>query len=99
MYTTINKKLKTVNRKQEKKVCLPIQTELNLSVGAEIRIFVFFGEFACDLTSVKSLSPNPGKSVVPPERTICENKILLKSKSVFIIEFTRISCTPKYVLV
>ena len=87
------------NKKCRDRVFLPIHTELNLSVGAEIRIFVFFGEFACDLTSVKSLSPKPGKRVVPPERTICENKIRLKSKSVFIIEFTRISCTPKYVLV
>ena len=70
MYTTINKKLKTVNRKQEKKVCLPIQTELNLSVGAEIRIFVFFGEFECVLISDNNLSPNPGNRVEPPERTI-----------------------------
>ena len=86
-------------QKTENNNILPIQTELNLSVGAEIRIFVFFGEFACDLTSVKSLSPKPGKRVVPPERTICENKIRLKSKSVFIIEFTRISCTPEDVFV
>ena len=72
----------------------PIQTELNLSVGAVIRILVFFGEFECVFTSDNNLSPKPGNNVVPPERTIWENSILRKSKSVFMIELTKISWMP-----
>ena len=46
---------------------------------AYIRIFVRSGARA--RTSYSNLSPNPGRSVVPPDKTIFENSVVRKSIS------------------
>ena len=55
---------------------------------------MFFGEFACVFISDNNLSPKPGNKVVPPERTIWLKSILLRSRSVRIIELTSMSWIP-----
>ena len=65
----------------------PTKVELIRSGGAEILIFVCEGDR--ERTSCNMRSPNPGKSVEPPANTTCENRVDLKSISLFIIEFTK----------
>jgi hypothetical protein len=67
----------------------PIQVENIRSGGAAILIFVSFGDNVCFLTSLNRRSPNPAKSVEPPDRTIEENRLLRKSKSDLITEVTK----------
>lgn len=71
----------------------PIQVEYFRSGGAYILIFVSLDvDF---LNSDNNLSPNPLKSVEPPDKRIFEYKDERRSMSTFEIELQIIWCSPR----